>query len=317
MRKESLDKVHELARRDERVLYVGSDPGGGTLKEMRAEFPERHIVEGISEANLIGMSAGLAMEGWLPYVNTIATFLTRRCYEQIAVDLCMHNLPVRLIANGGGLVYAPLGPTHQAIEDIAIMRALPNMTVVSVCDGEEMKRFMDLTLDWNGPIYIRLAKGGDEVVSRPELGFEIGKAIEHRPAGEVLLLTTGIMLQRGLKAADLLAEQGIEAGVLHLHTIKPLDLEAIRARLKGVRLLVTLEEHVRTGGFGSAVTEALLDSGGGEMPRLLCLALPDAFMHKYGSQDGLLRLNGLDEQGIAAAVRATLSDTRTLVDVSA
>ena len=104
----------------------------------------------------------------IPYVNTIATFITRRCYEQVAVDLCLHNLPVRLIGNGGGLVYAPLGPTHLAIEDIAIMRALPNMAVVAVCDAEEMMRFMERTLDWPGPIYIRLAKGGDPVVSRPE-----------------------------------------------------------------------------------------------------------------------------------------------------
>ena len=122
--------VHKLAARDERVLYIGSDPGAGTLRAMSKEFPSRHLIEGISEAHIIGMSAGLAMEGYVPYVNTIATFLTRRCYEQVAVDLCLHNLPVRLIANGGGLVYAPLGPTHQAIEDIAIMRALPNMTVV-------------------------------------------------------------------------------------------------------------------------------------------------------------------------------------------
>ena len=106
-------------------------------------MPERWYMEGITEANVIGMAAGLAMEGFMPYVNTIATFITRRCYEQVAVDLCLHNLPVRLIANGGGLVYAPLGPTHLAIEDIAIMRALPNMTVIAVCDAKEMMRLMD------------------------------------------------------------------------------------------------------------------------------------------------------------------------------
>ena len=114
-------------------------------------MPDRYFMEGITEANVIGMAAGLAMEGYIPYVNTIATFITRRCYEQVAVDLCLHNLPVRLIGNGGGLVYAPLGPTHLAIEDIAIMRALPNMTVVAVCDAEEMKRFMDESLDWPRP----------------------------------------------------------------------------------------------------------------------------------------------------------------------
>jgi transketolase C-terminal domain/subunit len=123
-------------RSDKRVIFIGSDLSPGLLADMKKEMPERWYMEGITEANVIGMAAGLAMEGYVPYVNTIATFITRRCYEQVAVDLCLHELPVRLIGNGGGLVYAPLGPTHLAIEDIAIMRALPNMTVTAVCDAE-------------------------------------------------------------------------------------------------------------------------------------------------------------------------------------
>ena len=257
MRNTAMNMIHKLAARDARVVYIGSDPGAGTLEAMRKEFPERFFIEGISEAHVIGMSAGLAMEGYIPYVNTIATFITRRCYEQVAVDLCLHNLPVRLIGNGGGLVYAPLGPTHLAIEDIAIMRALPNMTVV--CDADEMKRFMEQTLDWPGPIYIRLAKGGDPVVSRAEHGFAIGKAIVMRPPGDVLMVTTGIMLQRALAAADLLAAQGINAGILHMHTVKPLDSEALLQAIRGIKLLVSLEEHVPAGS-GSAVLEALVDT---------------------------------------------------------
>jgi transketolase len=216
MRQTSLRMVHALARRDPRVLYIGSDPGGGTLDAMKDEFPDRFFIEGISEANVIGMAAGLAMEGFIPYVNTIATFLTRRCYDQIAVDLCLHQLPVRLIANGGGLVYAPLGPTHQAIEDIAIMRALPNMTVVAVSDGQEMQRFMELSLDWPGPIYVRLAKGGDPVISRPELGFAIGKPILLRPPGDILIVSTGVLSGHALAAADSLVDDGIACGVLHV-----------------------------------------------------------------------------------------------------
>src|SRR5919112_2840169 len=147
MRNTCLNKVHALAKRDERVVFIGSDLSPNLLGEMKKEFPQRYYMEGIAEANIIGMAAGMAMDGFVPYVNTIATFLTRRCYEQVAVDLCLHNLPVRLIANGGGLVYAPLGPTHQAIEDIAIMRALPNMTVVCPCDADEAARLMEQTLD--------------------------------------------------------------------------------------------------------------------------------------------------------------------------
>jgi len=167
--------------------------GAGTLRAMSKEFPKRHLIEGISEAHIIGMSAGLAMEGFVPYVNTIATFLTRRCYEQVAVDLCLHNLPVRLIANGGGLVYAPLGPTHQAIEDIAIMRALPNMTVVCPCDADEAARLMEQTLDWTGPIYIRLGKGGDAIVSKADWCFG---AIKPPPLGSFSFPRTSIVVPK-------------------------------------------------------------------------------------------------------------------------
>src|ERR1700722_8986750 len=182
MRKTCLDWVHKLAKQDSRVVFIGSDLSPGLLSEMKAEMPDRWYMEGIAEQNVVGMAAGMAMEGFIPYANTIATFFSRRSYEQVAIDLCLPKLPVRLISNGGGLVYAPLGPTHLAIEDIAIMRALPNMAVVAVCDADEMKRFMDASLEWKGPIYIRLAKGGDPIVSRPELGFAIGKAIVMREA---------------------------------------------------------------------------------------------------------------------------------------
>src|SRR5499427_4875738 len=222
MRKRCLDMVYALAQRDERVVFIGSDLSPGLLSEMKKAYPERYYMEGIAEANIIGMAAGMAMEGFVPYVNTIATFITRRCYEQVAVDLCLHDLPVRLIGNGGGLVYAPLGPTHLAIEDIAIMRALPNMAVVAVCDAQEMQAFMNVSLGWPHPIYIRLAKGGDPVVSREENGFAIGEAIPMRRARSkraIVLMATGVMTTNCLAAAELLEREGIDAAVLHIHTV--------------------------------------------------------------------------------------------------
>ena len=219
MRKTCLDCIYELALMDERVVFVGSDLGAGTMDRFREEMPERFFMEGIAEQNVVGVAAGLAMEGFIPYVNTIATFLTRRCYEQLAVDLCLHNVPVRLIANGGGLVYAPLGPTHLAIEDMAILRALPRMTIIAPVDADEMCRLMPATLELPGPAYIRLAKGYDPVVSRPEHGFEIGKPILMRPLGRYLLIATGVMTTRALRAAEILAAEGLECGVLHVHTV--------------------------------------------------------------------------------------------------
>jgi len=276
---------------------------------MQKEMPERWYMEGIAEANVIGMAAGFAMEGYVPYVNTIATFITRRCYEQVAVDLCLHDLPVRLIGNGGGLVYAPLGPTHLAIEDIAIMRALPNMTVTAACDAKEMVRLMNRTLDWPHPIYIRLAKGSDPVVSRDEAGFALGKAIPMRRARSrraVVLMATGVMTTNSLAAAEILAQDGHDIAVVHFHTIKPLDTEAVLEFARDAELLVTVEEGTVIGGFGSAVTDVLAEQGGTLLPPLLRLGLPDAFPHKYGVQEELFEVYGLAPEQIAARVAKSL-----------
>jgi transketolase len=303
--------VHALARRDERVVFIGSDLSPNLLGEMKKEYPSRYYMEGITEANVIGMAAGMAMEGFIPYVNTIATFITRRCYEQVAVDLCLHDLPVRLIGNGGGYVYAPLGPTHQAIEDIAIMRALPHMTVTAVCDAEEMTRLMNATLDWPHPIYIRLGKGGDPVISKPERGFAIGKAIDmidgEQGSSDVLLITTGVATTQALKAAGTLAAEGIRCRLLHVHTVKPLDSAAILEAAASARLVVTAEEHSLVGGLGSAVLEALSDGVAGRLPPVKRLGIPDRFSAHYGSQQALMEDCAIDADGIASAVRTALA----------
>lgn len=313
MRNTCLDMVYELAKRDRRTVFIGSDLSPGLLAGMKREMPERYYMEGVTEANIVGMAAGLAMEGYIPYVNTIATFITRRCYEQIAIDLCLHNLPVRLIGNGGGLVYAPLGPTHLAIEDIAIMRALPNMTVIAVCDAAEMERMMECTLDWPQPIYIRLAKGGDPVVSRGEHGFTIGKAIVMREAHTskpVVLMATGIMTTNCLAAADALQAKGIDTSVVHFHTVKPLDEAAVLEHAKGARLVVTAEEGTMIGGFGSAVTDLLTSKNGGTYLPNLRLGLPDVFPQKYGVQDDLFEVYGLTANQIAQTVAKVLNNEK-------
>ena len=314
MRKRSLAMVYELAKRDRRVVFIGSDLAPDTLPELKRHCPERYFMEGIAEANVIGMAAGMALEGMLPYVNTIATFITRRCYEQVAVDLCLHDLPVRLIGNGGGYVYAPLGPTHQAIEDIAIMRALPNMTVTAVCDADEVARLMDASLDWPHPIYIRLAKGGDPIISRAERGFAIGKAIDmidgERERSDVLLIATGVATTQALRAAEGLAEEGLRCRLLHLHTIKPLDRRAVLDAASATDLVVTVEEHSVIGGLGSAVIEALVDDGPGRLPRIKRLGIPDKFANHYGSQSALMAHWGLDAAGIVRAVHDARGGSR-------
>lgn len=306
MRKTALDCVYESAKHDERIVFIGSDLGPNVLSAMKSEMPERFFMEGVSEQHVIGMAAGLAMEGLIPYVNTIATFLTRRCYEQVALDLCLHDLPVRLIANGGGVVYAPLGPTHLAVEDIAIMRALPNMTVVAPCDADEMRRLMAQAIDWPHPIYIRLGKGGDSIVSCEEKGFGIGKAILLKEPGAGLFITTGVMTQVALQAAGQLEKDGVTCGVLHVHTIKPLDHEALFRNLPLVKGVVTVEEHTRVGGLGSAILEFCSDEMPEQAAKLIRIGIPDRFAERYGSQNSLLAHWGITADMLCDAMRNKL-----------
>jgi transketolase len=306
MRKTCLDMVYRLAKSDERIFFIGSDLGIGTLEEFKAEMPERFFMEGIGEANLIGMAAGLALEGKISYVNTIATFITRRCFEQVVLDACLHNAKIRLIGNGGGLVYAPLGPTHLAVEDLAILRALPNMTIVAPADADEMRRLMPLTVERDGPIYIRVAKGNDPIVTTDDTPFVIGKAIPMRSGSDALILTTGITLRIALVAAAELSQAGIEAAVLHVPTIKPLDTEAILDRAAKAPVIVTVEEHTIVGGLGGAVAELIAEANFDEAKRFKRIGIPDAFLHEYGSQESLMARCGITAESIGAAVRRLL-----------
>jgi len=306
MRKTALECVHRLAQHDKRVLFIGSDLGHGVLDKMKNELPDQFFMEGVSEQYIIGMAAGLAMEGFIPYVNTIATFLTRRCYEQVAVDLCMHDLPVRLIANGGGGVYAPLGPTHLAIEDIAIMRALPNMAVVAPCDADEMNRLMMSTLEWPHPIYIRLARGGDPIVSKDDLGFELGKSIKMKDGADGLFVTTGVMTQLALETADVLKAKGVDVGVLHVHTIKPFDIGGVISAIESVKAVVTVEEHIVNGGLGSAVLESCSELRPELLPKISRIGIPDKFATEYGSQSSLLKHWGITSDNLVVAMMKKL-----------
>ncbi len=306
MRKTCLDMVYELAKKDRRIFFIGSDLGIGTLQQFKEEMPDRFFMEGISEANIIGMAAGLAMEGKIPYVSTIATFLTRRCFEQLVIDLCLHDANVRLIGGGGGLVYAPLGPTHEAIEDLAILRAIPNMTIVAPADADEMRRLMPLTVEHKGPIYIRVAKGFDPVVTNDLVPFQIGKAIPMRSGSDALIITTGITLKLALDAASDLERQGIKAAVLHVHTIKPLDTESVLAYGARVPVIVTIEEHSVIGGLGSAVAEVIGEANFDAPKRFKRLGIPDTFPDQYGSQASLMARYGLTAKAVEMTIEQLL-----------
>jgi transketolase len=303
MRERCLKTITHLAREDDRVVFIGSDLGFGAMADFRAEFPKRFFMEGVAEQNLVGLAAGMAMEGRIVYLNTIATFLTRRCFEQVAVDLCMHNVNVRLIANGGGVVYAPLGPTHLAIEDLAILRALPNMTILAPADAEEMARAIRATLYHEGPVYVRVAKGHDPVVTTETSAFRIGRAVPMRDGHDALLVTTGIGLQLCLAAADRLTASGVDAAVLHMPTVKPLDTDSLAGAVERVPVIVTVEEHSVVGGLGSAVAEFLAECDLLAGRRFRRIGFPDAFPTGYGDQAGMMKRYGLSAEAVADRVK--------------
>jgi transketolase len=315
MRKTCLDMVYELAKRDPRVVFIGSDLGIGVLDRFKKEMPERFFMEGVSEAHIVGMAAGLALDGNVVYINTIATFLTRRCFDQIVLDLCLHEVPVRLIGSGGGMVYAPLGPTHLAIEDIAILRAVPGMTIVAPADADEMRRLMPLTVDYPGPMYIRLGKGGDPIVSDDRTPFVIGKAIPMREGSDALVVTTGITLKLALDAAAALALDGIQAAVLHVPTIKPLDVPTLLDYTGRVSVVLTVEEHTVIGGLGSAVAEVIAEAAGSPginwptPKRFKRIGIPDVFPDRYGSQAGLMERYEISTARIVSQVRTMLAES--------
>ena len=297
MRQTCLNTVLEIAKKDKRVVFIGSDLGPGVLDNFKKKYPKRFFMEGVAEQSIIGLAAGLALENFRPYVNTIATFITRRCFEQVVVDLCLHNLPVTLIGNGGGLVYAPLGPTHQAIEDISIMRTLPNLTIIAPCDAHEMKYLMRQSINLKGPLYVRIARGGENIISS---GFKpkIGKAIEFKKSNNCYFVTTGISSHIANKASAILSKRyNINCGVMHFATVKPLDKNSLKGILKRVKKIITVEENVKAGGFGSSVLEFASEIRTNSKIKLL--GLEDKFINKYGTQDELLVKSGLTPNNLS------------------
>lgn len=304
MQSACLKMIYELAKKDARVVFIGTDNAPNLLSEMQAEMPDRFFMEGTWEANLVGLASGLSADGFVPFILNHATFITRRGYEQILLDSCLQKRPIVLIGSGGGVATAHLGPTHTAIEDMAIMRTIPGMTVIAPCDANEVSRIMPLILDWPASVYLRLAKYGKPIISGDQPLVEIGKAIMMREANiqgdRVLIVSTGAMTHRALAAAELLSKQKIDCSVLHFHTVKPLDQKILIREAKHSRLLVTIEEHILTGGLGSACLEALADNMSlRNFPDIYRIALADEFVQSYGTQDTLLEKFGMQPIGLA------------------
>jgi transketolase len=299
----------ELAREDERLCGVSCDCWG-FIAPLAAEFPNRAVEVGIAEQNLIGVAAGLALRGKIPFAIGMNPFVTMRCFEQIRTDLGYGARNVKVIGGyGGGIMYAAWGCTHHAIEEMALPRLVPGMTVVMPADEYETEHAIRAAAATDGPFYIALA-GGALPIDTPEAerSFELGRAVTLRDGDAATVIAVGPVVPEALRAADLLAGKGVAVCVLNMHTIKPLDSEAILRAARETPLLITLEEHTVIGGLGGAVAEVLADAGAGT--RLKRLGLQDVFAVMSGSREDYRRHLGICAEAVVEEVLKVASRVR-------
>jgi transketolase len=290
-----------VAERDPRIVALTADLGKYTdLEGFSRRFPERFFQMGMAEQNLVGVAAGLSRTGFIPFATTYCVFATRRAYDFIAIGTALGRANVKIIAGLPGLTTG-YGGTHQGIEDLALMRVVPNLVVVDPCDATELTQAVQAVAAYEGPVYMRLLRGKVPIVLDPsDYRFELGKARLLRSGNDVALISTGIMTARALDAASRLAVDGINAAVLHVGTIKPFDRESVLSLLGRVRNVVTVENHVITGGLASAVADAVADAG--LSIRLRRVGIPDVFCES-GSVPYLMKRYHLDTEDIVTAVR--------------
>jgi transketolase len=305
MRNAFAAEITELADADPRVVLLSGDIGNRLFDAFKERHADRFYNCGVAEANMIGVAAGLAMTGLRPVVYTITPFITTRCLEQIRVDVCYHDLGVTIVGVGAGLAYASLGPTHHSCEDIALLRALPNMAVVAPGDPVEVRLALRQAIERGQGTYLRLGKKGEPVVHKDPPDFVLGKAITVRRGSEVCLLSTGNMLPEVIETAERLEHAGISAQVASFHTVKPLDTEYLRKAFRKFSLVATVEEHSLIGGFGAAVAEWLADQSAVRTP--LCrFGTSDRFHHESGEQEYARRCFGLTAEQMAGAIQQRL-----------
>jgi len=319
MRNAFAKELTRLGEQDERIVLLSGDIGNRMFDEFKSKCPGRFFNCGIAEGNMMSMAAGLAMSGMRPVVYTIVPFVTTRCLEQIRVDVCYHRVPVIIVGVGGGLAYASLGATHHSCEDIGFLRLLPDMTVVCPADAAETRGAFRAAIECDRGVYIRLGKKGEPDVHQQEPAFRLGKAIQLRDGTDVTLISTGNMLPTTIEAADLLATSSVSARVISMHTVKPLDEEALTDAFASTPLVVTIEEHSVIGGLGGAVAEWLSDRGlarvtqlstlnsqhstlNTQLSTLLRIGTPDHFLHEAGNQRHARRVLHLDAESIAARI---------------
>jgi transketolase len=306
MRTEFFQTLVHLAERDPRIWLMVGDLGYSVVEPFAERFPDRYVNVGVAEQNMIGVAAGVALSGNVVFTYSIGNFATARCLEQIRNDVCYHSANVKIVAVGAGLAYGSQGPSHHASEDLAWMRSLPNMAVFSPGDPYEVEWVARAAVDWDGPAYVRIGKASSPKVYTSPPYFGMPRALQIRHGRDITIIATGAMLHEASVAATRLEREGVSVRLLSVPVLKPFDTCTVLQAATETEGLVTVEEHSRIGGLGSAVGEALIDAGLDRF-HLRCLALPPQFSDISGSREFLLHRCGLDADGIEGACRELLN----------
>ena len=297
------DALVSLGKKRDDVVVLDADLSGSTKTGKFAKaFPDRFFNIGIAEQDMMGTAAGLAIAGKLPFASTFAVFATGRAWEQVRQSICYPNVNVKIVASHAGITVGEDGGSHQSVEDIALMRVLPHMTVIVPADGPETQQAIEAVAAHTGPCYVRVGRNKVPTLFGDDYRFRIGKAHVFNEGRDAAIIATGLMVAESLKARDLLKAEGIDAGVINMSTIKPLDAEAVIAAAKHCGALVTAEEHSIIGGLGGAVAEVISESC--PVP-LVRVGVKDVF-GTSGDQEGLLKHYGMSAEDIAAAVKAAM-----------
>ncbi|WP_353893767.1 transketolase family protein [Proteinivorax hydrogeniformans] len=289
----------QLGEKNEDIVVLDADLSKSTKTAGFGEkFPNRFFNIGIAEADLVGTAAGLAAAGKIPFASTFAIFATGRAYDQVRNSVCYPRLNVKLAATHAGITVGEDGATHQALEDIALMRAIPNMTVVVPADGIEAQQVIEAAVEYDGPMYIRLGRSKVPMVNDESYKFELGKGVVLKEGSDVTIVAAGVMVNEAIKAAEALKADGIDAEVINIHTVKPLDKELLISSVAKTKAVVTAEEHNIMGGLGSAVCEVLSQN---QPVPVEMVGVNDTF-GESGTPQALLEKYGLTAEAIAEKV---------------
>lgn len=302
MRNAIIDEVYGIMKKNKDSYFLTGDLGYNTLEKIEKDFPGRFINVGIAEQNMIGIASGLALSGKKVFVYSIIPFLIMRCFEQIRNDVCYHDLDVTLLGSGSGLTYGILGSTHFALEDLAILRSLPNMTIFSPADEMDARLGIKFSENFHHPLYVRIGLREEAKIHQHPYNFKFGKGVVVQKGKDLVFFVTGTLMEEAIKASKIIEEEkGLTSTIIDIHTIKPLDKELILKEIQGKKIVITVEEHGKIGGLGSAISEIL--SADKKTARLIMIGTEDMFIQTIGTRSYLRKNLQFDSRGIANRIK--------------